>query len=65
MAYGIPSTERVWVTLRASNGEIFYITSKEARDFYFLYKEENGKAVKLGKAKSPFELEEKYIGVPI
>lgn len=65
MAYGIPSTERVWVTLKTANGEIFFITSKEARDFYFLYKEENGKAMKLGKAKSPLELEEKYIGVPI
>ncbi len=62
---GIPKTERVWVTRKTAKGETFYITSKETRDCYFLYKEENGKAVKLGKAKSPLDLEEKYIGTPI
>lgn len=58
---GIPNTEQIWVIRKTDKGEIFYITSKETRDFYFLYKDENGKAVKLGKAKSPLDLEEKYI----
>ena len=61
MVNGIPKTERIWVKRATSKGEIYYITSKENRDFYFLYKEENGKAVKIGKAKSPLELENKYI----
>lgn len=61
MIIGIPKTEQIWVKRIASKGEIYYITSKENRDFYFLYKEENDKAVKIGKAKSPLELESKYI----
>ena len=61
MVIGIPKTEQKWVKRTTLNGEIYYITSKENRDFYFLYKEENGKAVKIGKAKSPLELENKYI----
>lgn len=61
MVNGIPMTERIWVKRTKSKGEVYYITSKENRDFYFLYKEENGKVVKIGKAKSPLELENKYI----
>ena len=61
MVNGIPMAERIWVKRTKSKGEVYYITSKENRDFYFLYKEENGKAVKIGKAKSPLELESKYI----
>ena len=59
---GIPKTERIWVKRISSRGDIYYITSKDVRDYYFLYKEENGKAIKLGKAKSPLDLERKYIG---
>ena len=59
---GIPKTERIWVERTTEKGEVYNITSKEARDYYFLYKMENNKAVKLGKAKSPSYLEEKYIG---
>lgn len=60
---GIPNTEMIWIMRKTDKGEIFYITSKEARDLYFLYKYENGKAIKLGKSKSPLDLEEKYIRV--
>ena len=63
MANGIPKTERIWETRLTGDGRKFYVTSKESRDYYFLYKEENGKAVKLGKAKTPLELEKKYIKV--
>lgn len=58
---GIPKTERIWVKRTTREGEIYYITSKATRDFYFLYKVEGDKAVKLGKSKSPTDLEEKYI----
>lgn len=59
---GIPRTERIWVQYTVSNGNVYYITSKENdRSYYFLYKMENNKAVKLGKAKSPLDLESKYI----
>ena len=61
MISGIPKSETIWVKRTTSKGEIYYITSKENRDFYFLYNEENGKAVKIGKAKSPLELESKYV----
>lgn len=59
---GIPKTERIWVKRITEKGETYYITSKDTRDYYFLYKMEKDKAVKLGKAKSPLELEQKYIG---
>lgn len=62
---GIPKSERIWVTHKTEKGETFYITSKESRDCYFIYKEEKGKAVKLGKASSPVDLEKKYIGIRI
>lgn len=59
---GIPKTERIWLKRITAKGDVYYITSKNTRDYYFLYKMENDKAVKLGKAKSPLELENKYIG---
>lgn len=129
MVNGIPKNETVWVRRLTEKGEVFYTTSKDIRDYYFLYKIENDldtankplksgcgfrsyaeaydvllydradtdrfisavelifgkdqvenckkekevakikeevskrvKAVKLGKSKSPIELEQKYIG---
>lgn len=59
---GIPKTERIWVKRITEKGETYYITSKDTRDYYFLYKMDGDKAVKLGKAKSPLELEQKHIG---
>lgn len=59
---GIPKTERIWVKRITEKGDTYYITSKDIRDYYFLYKMDGDKAVKLGKAKSPLELEQKYIG---
>jgi len=57
-----PKGETVWVSYCNSSGKVmFVLTSKPARDFYFLYKVlENGSLEKLGKAKSPPELEEKF-----
>lgn len=57
-----PKGERGWVSYYNPSGELLFImTSKENdRSWYFLYKIENGKMVKLGKAHTPPELEEKY-----
>lgn len=52
-----PSGETVWVRYVNSKGEtICIITSKEARDWYYLYDLVDGKFVKRGKAKEPPEL---------
>lgn len=52
--------EILWLTYTRQDGTVFYITSKQIRDYYFCYRLIDGKAVKLGKAKSPLDLEEKY-----
>lgn len=58
---GIRKNERIWATIKSSNG-VFYITSKnDSRDMYYIYKEENEKAVKIGKGKNPLDLERRYI----
>lgn len=52
-----PKGERVWVGYYNRAGELLFIlTSKEARDWYYLYKFENGVFKKLGKAHEPPEL---------
>jgi hypothetical protein len=62
MTIKYPKGETVWVSYRTSKGETTHIlTSKPARDFYFLYEVlPDGKLNKLGKAKTPTELEKKY-----
>jgi hypothetical protein len=57
----IPSTEIEWTEyLDRDEIPIFLVTSKESRDFYFLYEILNGGFKRLGKAISPIALEEKY-----
>lgn len=56
-----PKGEIVWESYYSSNKEMrFIITSKAARDYYFLYEVVNGEFKKLGKAKRPPELEERF-----
>ena len=57
-----PKGERGWVSYYDTAGNLLFImTSKENdRSWYFLYKIEDGKMKKLGKARTPPELEEKY-----
>lgn len=56
-----PRGERVWTSYYNSSHELlFIVTSKPTRDFYFLYEVVDGAFKKLGKAKSPLELEEKF-----
>lgn len=57
-----PKGERIWVRCLNQAHELkFIITSKEvSRDFYFLYKLVDGEFRKLGRSRSPKELEEKF-----
>lgn len=56
-----PANEIAWVRYANSKGEtICIITSKEARDWYYLYDLVDGKFVKRGRAKEPPELVEKF-----
>lgn len=56
-----PKGERVWVSYCKAEVQMFMLTSKENnRDFYFLYEIVDGALKKLGKARSPLELESKF-----
>ena len=56
---GIPKSEIIWETIMSNKGKIFFITSKERRDEYFLHAEQNGKIQKIAKAKTPIRLYDK------
>lgn len=58
---GIPKSERIWVKILDNKGTAFYITSNPIRNMYFIYRDDNGKAVKLGKGINPILLEQKYM----
>ena len=56
-----PKGEKVWESYYNESRELkFIITSKSTRDAYFLYELVNGEFKKLGKARTPPELVEKY-----
>ena len=57
-----PKGERIWVGYYNAQHELLFImTSKEtSRDHYFLYELVDGTFRKLGKARSPKELEAKF-----
>lgn len=56
-----PKGETVWESYYNTSRELkFIITSKTVRDYYFLYELVDGEFKKLGKAKTPPELVEKY-----
>lgn len=57
-----PKGERVWVGYCDRNHKLLFIitSKKETRDYYFLYEVVDGKFKKLGRAKSPKELEERF-----
>ncbi|MDE6148533.1 MAG: hypothetical protein K2F81_00340 [Ruminococcus sp.] len=62
MELKIPKGEQAWVSYLNTKGElVFLLTSKPARDFYFLYEvAPDDNLTKLGKSRSPTELEEKF-----
>lgn len=62
MSIKYPKGETVWVSYRTTKNETrFILTSKnDDRTWYFLYELQGDTFKKLGKAKSPHELEEKF-----
>lgn len=59
--YKYPKNETVWESFYDSSRELkFIITSKSTRDTYYLYELKDGEFKKLGKARTPPELVEKY-----
>lgn len=57
----IPSGEILWVQYMNNGLVTHIITSKPDRSLYYLYQVSNDKLTKLGKAKEPTELEERFI----
>lgn len=57
-----PKGETIWVSYCKTDGTaVAILTSKPARDYYFLYEiTADHKLIKLGKAQTPTELEEKF-----
>lgn len=56
-----PTKEKVWVQYSDEKGNLkFIMTSTPTRDQYMLYELKDNKFVRLGKAASPTELEEKF-----
>lgn len=62
MGSSYPNGERIWVGYYNEAHELkFILTSKESsRDYYFLYELVDGEFRKLGRSKSPKELEDKF-----
>jgi len=57
---GIPANETIWVIQKTESGNTYYVTAKQQRDKYFIYKLVDGAAVKLGSGKNPAKLTEQY-----
>lgn len=59
----LPKGETLWVVYVNNTGTVSYIitSKKDSRDFYFAYLISNGKIERIGRAKSPLDLEEKFI----
>ena len=58
----IPKGEKVWVSYLTSDKRLKYIiTSKLSKDYYYLYEiSDSGEIKKLGRAKSPNDLESTF-----
>lgn len=56
-----PRGETVWTSYYTASGELMFIlTAKPQQDAYYLYELRDGEFQKLGRSKSPLELEEKF-----
>ena len=56
-----PTGEIVWTGYYNSSGKLLYIiTSKAARDYYYLYENLDGTLKKLGREKDPSALVKRY-----
>ena len=60
-----PKNEMIWVVYHKSSKEppVAFITSKESREYYYAYRVVGDAYKKVGRARSPVELEEKYISL--
>jgi hypothetical protein len=45
------------VTRTLKNGNVYYITSKKIRDYYYLYQLVDGAAKKISKARCPLDFD--------
>lgn len=57
---GIPANETIWVTQKTATANTYYVTAKEQRGMYFIYKLVSDHAEKIGKGKNPAKLIEQY-----
>ena len=57
----IPSNEIVWEEITMQNGDVYFVTSKSNRDYYYLYKKTKDGVERLGKDNNPLNLEKKFI----
>ena len=59
----ISKDEQVWTTIRSKGQQgCHIITSKKSnRDYYYIYATDGESYTKLGRGKSPIELEEKWL----
>lgn len=56
-----PKNELIWFHYYTQNHVFMFLsTSSYSRDCYYLYEFIDGKLVRLGKGKSPLELEDKF-----
>ena len=57
-----PKGERVWMVFTNTEGiPLYFITSKESREYYYMYQVlADGSAKRLGRDRSPLELENKF-----
>lgn len=56
----IPKGEIAWERIQTKSGSVYLVTSKPARDFYYLYLVDDGKLKKIGKAATPAGLRKYY-----
>lgn len=57
----LPKGEILWVSYHNRKGDVMFIlTSKQVRDYYYLYEITDAGLKKLGRERSPSELEEKF-----
>lgn len=57
----VPRDEILWATYYVDGVKRWAVTSKQARDCYYLYEIRGDSLSKLGKARTPDKLEEKYL----
>ena len=57
----LPTSEILWLTVTSHSGSVFYITSKQTRDTYYIYQQRQDSISRIGKGKTPDELEKKYV----